>query len=73
MEHTNRHEELYMEGVQLIKEHGSVSAILLQRKLCIGYADARLIIDRMLQEGVAVADKRSKFKIILRREASDEV
>lgn len=43
---------LYEEAIQLLKEHGKISISLLQRKLCIGYAKASDIFDRMEREGL---------------------
>ena len=48
MEHTERQELLYKEGVRLLKEHGKASCVLFQRKLAIGYGAAREMVDRML-------------------------
>ena len=66
MEHTERQELLYKEGVRLLKEHGKASCVIFQRKLAIGYRAAREIVDRMLKEGIAIPGKG--YTIILNTE-----
>ena len=62
MKPTKSQEQLYLEAIRLLKENGSASTSFFQRKLCIGYAAAREIFDRMLDEGVAVLKK--EFTIV---------
>ena len=69
MEHTERHELLYKEGVRLLKEYGKASCVLFQRKLAIGYGAAREIVDRMLKEGIAIQGKG--YTIILNTEGGN--
>ena len=64
MEYTERQELLYKEGVRLLKEHGKASCVLFQRKLAIGYEDARFIYDRMINEGVATEYKQYSIRPI---------
>lgn len=64
MECTERLELLYKEGLKLLRENGTASCVLFQRKLAIGYEDARLIYDRMISEGVAVEYKQYSIKPI---------
>ena len=66
MEYTERQELLYKDGVKLLRECGTVSCVLFQRKLAIGYGAAREIVDRMLKEGIATQGKG--YKIILNTE-----
>ena len=72
MECTERLELLYKEGLKLLRENGTASCVLFQRKLAIGYEDARLIYDRMISEGVAVEYKQYSIRPI-GKENSDEV
>ena len=71
MKHTERQELLYKEGVRLLKEHGKASCVLFQRKLAIGYAAAREIVDRMLEEGVATSGKN--YTIIFNQEGEKKM
>lgn len=71
MEHTERQELLYKEGVRLLKEHGKASCVLFQRKLAIGYGAAREIVDRMLESGIATAGK--DYTIILNEEGVNKM
>ena len=57
MEYTEKQELLYKEGLKLLRECGSASCVLFQRKLSIGYGAAREIVDRMLKEGIAIQGK----------------
>ena len=57
MDYTEKQEFLYKEGIRLLKENGTVRTALLQRRLGIGYAAAREMIDRMLEDGVAILCK----------------
>ena len=57
LEHTERQELLYKEGVRLLKEYGKASCTIFQRKLAVGYGAAREIVDRMLKEGIAIPGK----------------
>ena len=43
---------LYKEAAELLSENGEISASLIQRKLFVGYAKAREIIDLLEKEGV---------------------
>ena len=43
---------LYNESLKLLREHGEISCVLIQRKIYIGYEDARAIFDRMLTLGI---------------------
>jgi DNA segregation ATPase FtsK/SpoIIIE-like protein len=43
---------LYNESLKLLREHGEISCVLIQRKLFVGYEDARAIFDRMLTLGI---------------------
>ena len=72
MEYTERRQLLYKEGVRLLKEHGKASCVLFQRKLAIGYEDARFIYDRMISEGVAMEYKQYSIRPI-GKENDDEV
>ena len=72
MECTERLELLYKEGLKLLRENGTASCVLFQRKLAIGYEDARLIYDRMISEGVAVEYKQYSIRLI-GKENDDEV
>ena len=72
MEYTEKQELLYKEGVKLLRENGTASCVLFQRKLAIGYEDAKFIYDRMISEGVAVEYRQYSIKPI-RKENSDEV
>ena len=71
MEHTERHELLYKEGVRLLKEHGTASTSFFQRKLYIGYATARAIFDRMLDDGIAVL--KTEFTLTLNKEGEKKM
>ena len=71
MEYTKRLELLYKEGLKLLRENGTASCVLFQRKLAIGYEDARFIYDRMISEGVAAEYKQYSIRPI-RKENSDE-
>ena len=64
MECTERLELLYKEGLKLLRENGTASCVLFQRKLAIGYEDARLIYDRMISEGVATEYKQYSIRPI---------
>ena len=64
IECTERLELLYKEGLKLLRENGTASCVLFQRKLAIGYEDARLIYDRMISEGVAVEYKQYSIRPI---------
>ena len=66
MEYTEKQQLLYREGVRLLEEYGKASCALFQRKLAIGYAIAREIVDRMLKEGIAIPGKG--YTIILNTE-----
>ena len=66
LQYTEKHELLYKEGVRILKEHGKASCVLFQRKLAIGYATAREIVDRMLESGIATLGK--DYTIILNEE-----
>ena len=59
-----RQERLYLAGVRLLQENGSVSASLLQRKLHIGYAAAAQITERMLSTGVAAPHQYKAYVIV---------
>ena len=72
LQYTESQELLYKEGVKLLCENGTASCVLFQRKLAIGYEDARFIYDRMISEGVAVEYKQYYIKPI-GKENSDEV
>jgi hypothetical protein len=72
MEYTIRQEILYKEGLKLLRENGTTSCVLFQRKLAIGYEDARFIYDRMIRDGVAEEYKQYSIRAI-RKENSDEV
>ena len=72
MDCTERLELLYKEGLKLLRENGTASCVLFQRKLAIGYEDARLIYDRMISEGVAVEYKQYSIRPI-GKENDDEV
>ena len=72
MECTERLELLYKEGLKLLRENGTASCVLFQRKLAIGYEDARFIYDRMINEGVATEYKQYSIRPI-GKENSDEV
>ena len=72
MECTERLELLYKEGLKLLRECGTASCVLFQRKLAIGYEDARLIYDRMISEGVAMEYKQYSIRPI-GKENDDEV
>ena len=71
MEYTKRLELLYKEGLKLLRENGTASCVLFQRKLAIGYEDARFIYDCMINEGVAAEYKQYSIRPI-RKENSDE-
>ena len=43
---------LYEEATELLRENGEISTSLIQRKLFVGYAKAREIIDLLEKEGV---------------------
>ena len=43
---------LYKEATELLRENGEISTSLIQRKLFVGYAKAREIIDLLEKEGV---------------------
>ena len=43
---------LYKEAAELLRENGEISTSLIQRKLFVGYAKAREIIDLLEKEGV---------------------
>ena len=66
MERTQTQETLYQEALRLLRENGTASTSFFQRKLYIGYAAAREIVDRLLDEGVAV--RKSEFTIVINRE-----
>jgi hypothetical protein len=72
MEYTERQEMLYKEGLKLLRENGTASCVLFQRKLSIGYVDARFIYDRMIEEGIAVEYKQYSIRPI-GKENGDEV
>ena len=71
MEYTDRKELLYKEGVRLLKEHGTASTSFFQRKLYIGYATARAIFDRMLDDGIAVL--KTEFTLTLNKEGEKKM
>ena len=50
-ENTRDISALYNESLKLLRERGEISCVLIQRKLYIGYAHARAIMDRMISEG----------------------
>lgn len=64
LQYTEKQELLYKEGLKLLRENGTASCVLFQRKLAIGYEDARLIYDRMISEGVAVEYKQYSIRPI---------
>ena len=72
MEYTERQELLYKDGLKLLRENGTASCVLFQRKLAIGYEDARFIYDRMISEGVAIEYKQYSIRLS-GKENSDEV
>lgn len=72
MYYTKRQETLYKEGLKLLRECGTASCVLFQRKLSIGYEEARFIYDRMINEGVATEYKQYSIRPI-RKENDDEV
>ena len=57
MEYTEKQELLYKDGVKLLRECGTASCVIFQRKLAIGYGAACEIVDRMLKEGIAIPGK----------------
>jgi DNA segregation ATPase FtsK/SpoIIIE-like protein len=63
MEYTERQEMLYKEGVKLLRENGTASRTLFQRKLSLGYEDASFIYNRMISEGIATEFKRYTIKL----------
>lgn len=67
MEYTERQESLYKEGIRLLEELETASCVLFQRKLCIGYEDARYIFERMLDEGVAILHEKKEYMIVLNK------
>ena len=71
MKHAKTQETLYLEAIRLLKENGSASTSFFQRKLCIGYAAAREIFDRMLEEGVAV--RKKEFTIVLNKKGEKKM
>ena len=71
MKHAKTQETLYLEAMRLLKENGSASTSFFQRKLCIGYAAAREIFDRMLDEGVAV--RKKEFTIVLNKKGEKKM
>ena len=71
LQYTEKQELLYKEGVRLLKEHGKASCVLFQRKLAIGYATAREIVDRMLESGIATLGK--DYTIILNEEGVNKM
>ena len=66
LQYTEKQELLYKEGVKLLRECGTASCVLFQRKLAIGYGAACEIVDRMLKEGIAIQGKG--YTIILNTE-----
>ena len=72
MEYTEKLELLYKEGLKLLRENGTASCVLFQRKLAIGYEDARFIYDRMIGEGDAEEYKEYSIRPI-GRENNNEV
>ena len=66
LQYTEKQELLYKEGVRLLKEHGEASTSFFQRKLYIGYAAARAIFDRMLDEGITTL--KTEFTLTLNKE-----
>ena len=67
MEYTERQELLYKKGIRLLEELETASFVLFQRKLCIGYEDARYIFERMLEEGVAIPHEKNEYMIVLNK------
>jgi DNA segregation ATPase FtsK/SpoIIIE-like protein len=51
---TNDIGALYDKALAILQEHGEISCVLIQRKLYVGYATAREIMDKMLQAGVII-------------------
>ena len=45
---------LYEQALRLLLEGGEISASLIQRRLSVGYVQAREVLDRMVAEGVIV-------------------
>ena len=43
---------LYEQALRLLLEGGEISASLIQRRLSVGYVQAREVLDRMVAEGV---------------------
>ena len=71
MEYTEKQELLYKEGLKLLRENGTASCVLFQRKLAIGYTAAREIVDRMLEEGVATSSKN--YTITLKQKGEQKM
>ena len=69
MEYTEKQELLYKEGVKLLRECGTASCVIFQRKLALGYGAACEIVDRMLKEGIAIPGKG--YTIILNTEGGN--
>ena len=44
--------EVYRKALKLLSDEGEICASLIQRKLSMGYAQARAIMDRMISEGI---------------------
>ena len=44
--------EVYRKALKLLSDEGEICASLIQRKLSMGYAQARVIMDRMISKGI---------------------
>ena len=71
LQYTEKQELLYKEGVRLLKEQGEASTSFFQRKLYVGYAAARAIFDRMLDEGIATL--KTEFTLTLNKEGEKKL
>ena len=53
--------EVYLEGLRLAAEMGSISCVILQRKLSIGYAFAFRILEWMIEQGFIVKGLKNDY------------
>ena len=61
--------ELYENSLKTVFENKTASTSLLQRKLCIGYARAASVIDKMIADGIIERDGDSyKYSLIVTEE-----